>query len=454
MKNTSTQTGRYAAIETLCRLQKTAYPVKPLLESVSSESALSSADRALTMNLVYGVLRKRQYLDSLIGQLSRHPLKKLDVFVLNGLRVGLYQIFFLDRIPESAAVNETVNAMKAARLPKRLHGFVNGILRESIRQKQKGTLPSPEDESTASLLNHPEWMTRRWSARFGQQEMERICRANNEEPLLTLRANTSRISRENLLDLFLQDGLDAAIGHYAPDSIVLPCYQGSINKLPGYKEGYFQPQDEAAQLAALLLSPFRENGVYLDGCAGLGGKTSHILQLTQPYSARVIAVEPEPRRQRLFEDNITRLSDDNRPVLHKKTLQDYSRTSRILFSGVFIDAPCSGTGVTGRHPDIRWNRKPEDFISYQRIQLEILNHAAQLVAENGILVYATCSLEQEENMDVVTAFLKENEEYNLTDCRPFLPEKCQELIADNCFSPHPDSTIDGFFGARLVRQRR
>lgn len=451
MKKTVTQTGRYAAIETLCRLQKTAYPVKPLLESVIGECALSSTDRGLTMNLVYGVLRKRQYLDSLISKLSRHPLRKMDTVVLNGLRVGLYQIFLLDRIPESAAVNETVNAMKAARLPKRLQGFVNGILRESIRQKQKRTLPLPEDASAKSLLNHPEWMTRRWSARFGQQEMERICRANNEEPHLTLRTNTSRITRKQLLDLFLQDRLEARAGYYAPDSIVLPGYQGSIEKLPGYQEGFFQPQDEAAQLAALLLSPIRENGVYLDGCAGLGGKTSHILQLTQPYSARVVAVEPEPRRQRLFEDNITRLSDDNRPILHKKTLQDYSRTSRILFSGVFIDVPCSGTGVTGRHPDIRWNRKPEDFMSYQRTQLEILNHAAQLVSANGILVYATCSLEKEENMDVITAFLQENQEFSLTDCRPFLPEQCHDFIVDNCFSPHPDNTIDGFFGARLVR---
>lgn len=453
MKN-SPQTGRYAAIETLCRLQKTAYPVKPLLESVTGECALSSPDRGLAMNLVYGVLRKRQYLDTLIGKLSRHPLKKMDVIVINGLRVGLYQIFFLDRIPESAAVNETVNAMKAARLPKRLQGFVNGILRESIRQKQKETLPVPDDESGAPLLNHPEWMTKRWSARFGRQEMERICKVNNEEPQLTLRTNTGRISREQLLDLFLQDRIEARSGLYGPDSIVLPDYQGSISTLVGYREGYFQPQDEAAQLATLLLSPIRENGAYLDGCAGLGGKTSHMLQLTHPHSARVVAVEPEPRRQRLFEDNINRLSDDNRPVLHKTTLQDYSRTCRVLFSGVFIDAPCSGTGVTGRHPDIRWNRKPEDFINYQRTQLELLNHAAQLVAENGILVYATCSLEQEENMDVVTAFLEENDEYNLTDCSPFLPEKCHSLITDNCFSPHPDATIDGFFAARLVREGR
>jgi 16S rRNA (cytosine967-C5)-methyltransferase len=451
VKNISNRTGRYAAIETLCRLQKTGYPVKPLLETVTGECALSSADRALTMNLVYGVLRKRQYLDSLIAQLSHHPLRKMDLVVLNGLRVGLYQLFLLDRIPHSAAVNETVNAMKTARLPKRLQGFVNGILRESIRRKKKNTLPGPDDKSSVQLLNHPEWMTARWSERFGQQEMERICRANNKEPHLALRTNTSRLSREQLLDLLRQDGIEAECGPYAPDSVVLPHYQGPISKLPGYIQGFFQAQNEAAQLATLLLSPIHENGLYLDGCAGLGGKTCHILQLTQPYSARVVAIEPEPRRQRLFEDNINRLFDDNRPVLHKTTLQDYSRTCRMLFSGIFIDAPCSGTGVTGRQPDIRWNRKPEDFLHYQQIQLELLNHAAQLVVENGILVYATCSLEQEENMDVVSTFLQENNDYILTDCRPCLPEKCHNLISDNCFSPHPDMYIDGFFAARLKR---
>jgi len=445
------KTSRYAAIETLVRLQRTRYPVKPLFDSVADECRLLGAERGLAMNLVYGVLRRRQYLDLLLGDLCRIPVSRLDPFVYQALSTGLYQLFLLDRIPESAAVNETVNALKAAGLKKHLQGFVNGVLRTGIRQRSRLLQPDTVPPSGRPVLNHPDWLTSRWQDRFGREEMERICRVNNLEPSLTLRVNSARIDRDRFAALLRERGINVRPGRYAPDSLVLADYQGAVAALPGYDEGLFQVQDEAAQLAVLLLGPFTEPALYLDGCAGLGGKTGHIMQLMASGS-RLVAVEPEPQRQRLLQENIVRLFPERQLTFSRTDLQEYRRTSRLQFDRVLIDAPCSGTGVIGRHPDIRWNRQPDDLPGYQLAQLELLAHAAELVAPEGVLVYATCSLEIEENQQVIEQFLADRREFVRLDCRRYLPDAAAVFVEDGYFSPHPGDAIDGFFAARLERR--
>jgi len=443
------RTSRFAAIETLLRLDRTRYPVKPLFDSVADECRIVGAERALAMNLIYGVLRRRHYLELLIDRLSSRQRDQLEPFVYQALLVGLYQLFCLDRIPESAAVNETVNALKAAGLKKHLHGFVNGVLRAATRQRE--TLPGPDGALAAGkpLLNHPAWLTERWRDRFGHDEMARICAVNNGEPSLTLRVNTLTTDRNRLLDRLHEAGIAAIPGPCAPDSLVLPGYQGSITALPGYGQGSFQVQDEAAQLAALLLGPFTSQMAYLDGCAGLGGKTSHILQLMAPGS-RVVAVEPEPQRLRLLQENLDRLAPARQLTICRTSLQEYLRTSRLQFDRVLIDAPCSGTGVIGRHPDIRWNRQPDDLIGYQLEQLELLDTAAELVAPEGVLVYATCSIEIEENQQVVEKFLAAHPAFALTPCREFLPANAAGFLDGAFFAPRPTGVIDGFFAARFI----
>jgi 16S rRNA (cytosine967-C5)-methyltransferase len=444
------KTARFAAIETLLRLQRTRYPVKPLLDTVAAECHLIGTDRNMAMNLMYGVLRHREYLDLLLASLCKRPIGQIDPHVYQALCVGLYQLFFLDRIPESAAVNETVNAMKASGLKPHLHGFVNGVLRAAIRRRDELPAPGNSGPSGEPLLNHPAWLTSRWQARFGREEMQRICASNNLEPLLVLRVNTLRISSDDYLRQLGDAGIAAHPGRYGPDSLQLPEYRGSITALPGYDQGFFQVQDEAAQLAVLLLGPFTEPVAYLDGCAGLGGKTSHIMQ-SMAAGSRVVAVEPEPQRYRLLQENISRLCPDQPLSISRCSLQEYSRTSRLQFQRILIDAPCSGTGVIGRHPDIRWNRQPEDLSRYQQSQLELLDCAADLTAIDGILVYATCSLEPEENQQVIEQFLAEHRDFCRLDCGELLPEAARRLTEDGYFVPRPSSTIDGFFAARLQK---
>ena len=452
MTGPSSPNGRYAAIETLNRLFRTRYPVRILFEKVSEECRLPGAERRLAMNLVYGVLRHRLYLEGLMGRLSRHPLAKFDPFVRQALSVGLYQLFCLDRIPESAAVNETVKAIRTARLPKRLQGFVNGILRESIRQRRNLPGPSSPDSDGQLPLNHPTWLTNRWQENFGREEMVRICLANNHEPQLVLRTNTCHLDRDALLAKFRQQGLTCEPGCYAPDALTLPDFQGSITSLPGYAEGHFQVQDEAAQLASLLLAPFPANGHFLDACAGLGGKTSHLLQLTATGTGQVVAVEPEFQRQRLFAENLQRLFPGKKISLIKDKLQAYQRVCPTIFDRILVDAPCSGTGVIGRHPDIRWNRIAEELQRYQQDQFDLLSCAAALLMPGGVLVYATCSLEPEEDQQLIARFLDQEPHFTLTDCTTFLPEPARIFVKDGCFCPRPDQTIDGFFAARLQRR--
>ena len=413
---------------------------------------LPSNERGLAMQLVYGVLRHRQYLDRILEILSKTPLKKLDPFVHQALAVGLYQIFFLERIPESAAVNEAVESCKAAKIPKRLHGFVNGILRQSIRQKKNLAGKALTDNAGKPVLNHPEWLIKRWQQNFGFDETKRICRANNCEPALVLRVNSPSIKRDDFCRSLEEAGIPCKLGTYSEEAVILPDFHGSITSIPGYGEGFFQVQDEAAQLATRLLGPFRSGARYLDGCAGLGGKTSHLIQLAKQHKLQIHAVEPEPHRLKKLRENIARLFPGYCPVIHEGQLQQFSSFhDELFFDGILIDAPCSGTGVTGRHPDIRWNRRPEELLRYQQEQLTLLSHAAQLVSPSGLLVYATCSLEPEENQQVVNDFLRTHKEFRLTDCSLQLPESAHCFIENKFFIPHPSETIDGFFAARMQR---
>jgi len=448
------QTARFAAIETLCQLERTHLPAGSLFDKVATHCALVGSERHLAMNIIYGVLRQRQSLESLLQSLCKQPLSRIKPFVHQALLTGLYQIFFLDRIPESAAVNEAVKAVQAAHLPKNLQGFVNGVLRESLRQKETLTARLYQDSAGATFLNHPDWLVKRWRERYGEEEMQRICAINNQQSPLILHVNTCVTTKVQLMAAMAQEGIVVQPGTYSEDALVLPEFHGVINKLPGFTEGHFQVQDEAAQLIALLLTPIIPDGRYLDGCAGVGGKTSCLIQLGATAHASIAAVEPDPQRLQKFRENRQRLHPDAPVTLFEMDLQNFAQNCDSPLDGILIDAPCSGTGVTGRHPDIRWNRQEHELARFQKNQLALLEQAAGLLTPGGILVYATCSLEPEENEEVIALFLDRHPDFMTEDCTPFLPPPARELVRDGFFAPLPGPAIDGFFGARLVRREK
>lgn len=441
---------RFIAITTLVKLDQGSTPLPILFQRICAHHQVVGNDRALAMNLIYGVLRQYQYLDNIICRLSRTPLKKMHPTVHQGLAVGFYQILFLDRIPHSAAVNETVQAIRAAKLPKRLCGFVNGILREGLRQLNQ--LPRPDESlQKQRLLNHPDWLTSRWAKHFGDDSMVEICRLNNCQQPLNLRINPLKKTRQQYLDVCKTRCIEAISGRYGNQTVVLPDYQGTVSALPGYEEKWFQVQGEAAQLVTLLFQPFQRYGHYLDGCAGLGGKTGHLLELLAPYGAKLSAVEPEPHRREGLADTHGKAIDNGSLALYGESLQQFSTNSSLSFDGILLDVPCSGTGVIGRQPDIRWRRKAKEIAQYASTQQLLLATAAKMIKPGGTLVYATCSLEPEENYDVIHSFLTTAPDFILEDCTPYLPDNATSLVRNGCFHPLPTDGLDGFFGARLVR---
>ena len=412
----------------------------------------NAKDSPLVTALVYGVLRWQRYLDAILQDFSSHPLHKMKNLTLQSLRVGLFQLCFMDRIPASAAVNETVKALKESRQPKWLTGFVNGVLRNIARQTE--TLPSPWDNNLmppAVRLSHPDWLYQRWLVRYGENTATRICTTNNQQAPLVLRVNTKLMTREAFISELEKCGITAQPGIYCPEAVVLSDFRGDIAGLSGYASGTFMVQDEGAQLISLMLGPF-DAGNYLDGCAGLGGKTIHLAQLI-PGDNQVVAIEPNPMRFKLLQENIKRMGMADRVSCRQSTLADFQDKTDGIFTAILVDAPCSGLGVIRRHPDIRWNRSEDDLQRYQAAQLKLLSEASALLAPGGVLVYATCSIEPEENEEVMAQFLAAQPQFALSS-PPYFPPDAQRFVNNKgLFQTEPDETLDGFFAARLVKSK-
>ncbi len=410
-------------------------------------------DRAFVKSIVFGVLRNKEYLDIIISSFSKHPLKKMKLRTLVTLEAGVYQLLFMDRVPSSAAVNATVDTLKESRQPRWLSGFVNGMLRNISRGKEK--LPAPEVAGINGnpVLNHPQWLVEKWERQLDPQTVRSICQVNNLEPTLTLRVNSRKVRREELLERLLEDGLQVWPCRYSPYGLIFSDFSGSVNDIPGFEQGLFQVQDQAAQLATMLLGPFETRNRILDACAGLGGKTSHILQEIGDR-AEITVVEPDQRRFGLLQENIDRLSlSAGKIEFVGKTLEEYVTGKPACFDGILLDVPCSGTGVIRRNPDIRWNREPSDFASFQETQKKLLNICASLLLPNGQLVYATCSLEPEENEEIIYSFLDQNNGFELVDASILLPQSAGELVSkEGFFKSLPGEYIDGFFAAALRRR--
>ena len=444
---------RLLAIDILCQRQETGQPVDQIRDQVLQQALLPERkDAHLVMALVYGVLRRQRYLDAILQDFSSHPLPKMKNLTLQALRVGLFQLCCMDRIPPSAAINETVNALKESRQPRWLTGFVNGLLRSIARQAD--TLPDPEDEKNmlpaAVRLSHPDWLYERWRNRYGEAEATRICLVNNRQPPLVLRVNTRLTAREEFISRLAAAGISAQAGRFCPESVVLPEHRGEIAGIPGYTEGHFMVQDEGAQLISLMMAPLPA-GACLDACAGLGGKTAHLAGLA-PAGCRIIAVEPNGPRCKLLAENVRRLGLASIVTIHQTTLAALGATGIALFQAILVDAPCSGLGVIRRHPDIRWNRSPAALLRYPREQLALLTQAAGLLAPGGVLVYATCSIEPEENELLVADFLETQPGFALSS-PPFFPPEARQFINEKgFFQTRPDETLDGFFAARFVKR--
>lgn len=410
-------------------------------------------DRALANALIYGVLRWRGKLDWQISSFASRPLNSIKPEVLNILRIGLFQIFFMSRIPQSAAVNTSVEMAKEF-ASKRVAGFVNGLLRNFTRNPEPAALPDPSENQLQALAvaqSFPQWIINRWNNSWGMEETSRLCVALNKIPPVTVRTNTLITTRALLLDKLKPFADNAANTMFSPFGIALQGLHKPVNRLPGFREGLFQIQDEAAQIAALVLGP-RPGEKVLDACAGLGGKTACIAQLMENRGI-LMAADSDKSKLESLKSEMQRLGICNVKTRCLNFETSVDSQDMEAFDRILIDAPCSGMGVIRRNPDIKWSVRKNEFQRHHQRQKRIIKNAAGFLKHGGILVYTVCSLEPEETDSVIGEFLKSAQDYELETIgnRAGDPEISAENNGSLRLFPHRHET-DGFFMARIRRR--
>jgi 16S rRNA (cytosine967-C5)-methyltransferase len=441
---------RAISLDLLNRVEETdRHPDDLLSDSFKRYRHLTSLDRAFLTELTYGVLRWRGKLDWIVQRFANIPLEKIEPAMLNTLRLGLYQIFFLTKTPASAAVNESVELAKKIR-GKGGGGFVNAILRSAIRQKE--TIPFPIERQDPALhvaitQSHPLWLVQRWTEELGIKETVKICVANNRIPALTLRTNTLKIRREDLIEKLREKALVAAPTPFSDDGILLK--KGPpVSELPFLKEGLFAIQDEASQLITHILDP-KPGEKVLDACAAPGGKTTHIAQKMENVG-EIYAFDLRQEKLKQIEEGCKRQGIKIVRATIGDSVHHLVVSGEIKFDRVLADVPCSGFGTLRRNPDLKWRREKEDLKRLSQLQSSILNNLSGYVKKGGVLVYSTCTVFHEENEDVVERFLSEHRAFKLDSLVEVLPEKCHLFIKRGYFKTFPPADeLDGFFAARL-----
>ena len=398
---------RAAAFDILLRVERDSSYASELLHSAAYEH-LSTPDHALATELVMGVLRWRSRLDDEIATASSQPLSKLDLEILIALRLAVYQFHWLDRVPQRAALHESVELVKRAR-KRSAAPFVNAVLRKLSAQpapSERSQLSTPE--ALARAFAHPQWLVERWSQAFGLTTAHQICQHDQSIPTTAIRLRTP--AAEAHLN---QEGIALV-----PGSLLASARRagaGDIAKTHAFRNGEIVIQDEASQLVAALVGSGSGIGLrILDCCAAPGGKTLAVADHNP--NAAITALELHPNRARLLQKMLP--ADERQSARIQVVVADAQQFPiALLFDRVLADVPCSGTGTLARNPEIKWRLTPADLAELNQRQGKILRSALAHVAAGGRLIYSTCSLEKEENEDVVEQALAENKSFRLVDAR-------------------------------------
>ncbi len=409
---------------------------------------LKDQDRGLATELVYGILRMRNHLDYIINQFSKRSVEQLDLEVRNLLRLGVYQMRFLDRIPVRAAVHSTVELAKINN-HQGVVKFINGVLRgidRGLKELKFPDLKTHPVKHISTYYSHPEWLVKEWIERFGIEETIKFCKANNQIPELTIRTNTLKVDPATLADdLFEKHGLDIFLLTYPYEGLILENAAG-FSRLQEFQDGLFTVQGQASMLAAHSLQV--EPGMkVIDLCAAPGGKTTHLAALME-NEGEILAVDIHPHKIKLIEKICQRLG-----VTNVKTLCADINSLEMepeQFDRVLLDAPCSGLGLLAQKPEIRWFKKPEEIQELAKLQKKLFEKGFSLLKPGGIMVYSTCTISLDENQRVIDEALK-MEGIELLDLRHLLPGEEREILAEAGYDtlylelvPHISET-EGFF---------
>lgn len=444
------QSSRYLAVEILEKIEQEDAYSNLLLREVINNQELSKEEANLLTELVYGVLQRRMLLDYQLEPFLKKQ-KKLAHWVGQLLRLSLYQMEFLDRIPDHAIINEAANIARV-KGHRGIVGLVNGVLRNIQRKGVRETTHvQPLNKRLSIQYSLPQWLIDEFIKQHGEKEAEAFANSFSERPKLSLRVNLRKISREAAIDELKEEGFDVTESTISPYGIIVEKGVPIESRL--FKEGYLAVQDESSMLVAPALN-VKPSHYVLDACAAPGGKTMHIATsfLDKEEGGKIVALDIHEHKINLIKDNAKRLKvKEVVEAKHLDARQVLNEFKPETFDRILIDAPCSGLGLMRRRPEIRYNKTKQDILSLQKLQLEILNEASKTLKLGGELIYSTCTITQEENQEVVRQFLEKNKEFSRAKVE--LPESELQVSKDGSLTiyPHQYGT-DGFFICRLKKQ--
>lgn len=438
---------REIALKTVYKIDKEeAYSNIALDEMIKdNRKKLDDRDIGFISELVYGITTWKLTLDEIIKKYSKIRLKKISPWILNILRMGIYQIVFLDKVPKSAAVNESVNLAKRYG-HKSSSNFVNAILRNVEKHDYEEFFQIEDDiERISKTTSMPTWIIEELLKENNIQFVEEICKNSNIKPKVTIRINTLKINKEEMEKLLKERNIEFEEGKL--ENFLILDKVKHIENLDIYKEGYFTIQDEGAGLIAYMLKP-RENEIVLDACSSPGGKTTYMAEMMED-KGKIVAFDLHEHRVKLVEENAKRLG------IHiiKTKCEDasiYKEEYKEKFDKILLDVPCLGLGVLKRKPDIKWKRKKEDIEEITKVQKEILETCSKYLKTGGQLVYSTCSILKEENEDIIQEFLKKHTDFEQISLNE---EKYEVYINKNGnIQLYQNIENDGFFISKLQKK--
>lgn len=413
-----------------------------------NKNILNEKDVGLISEIVYGVTTWRLTIDEIIKKYSSIKLKKISPWILNVLRMGIYQVIFLDKIPKSAAVNESVELAKRYG-HKASSNFVNAILRKVDKQDYDELFQLEDDkERISKTTSMPMWIIEELLKDKTIEEVEEICKASNERPKVSIRANKLKTTTEQLKEILKQKGIEVEDG-ILEEFLILNKVK-NIEQLEEFKKGYFTVQDEAAGFCALILQPNQQDNV-LDSCSSPGGKTTFLAELMND-KGNIEAWDIHEHRTKLVEQTAKRLGIN----IIKTKVNDasvYNEDYKEKFDKILLDVPCLGIGVLKRKPDIKWQRNQEDVAEICKIQYEILETCSKYLKKGGSLVYSTCSIFSEENERIIEKFLKNNTNFEII--KPSLGVNYFEKYYQKgrFIQVYQNQKTDGFFICKLLKNQ-
>lgn len=425
-KNIRGVQSRRLALETLIKIERDKAYANLALSAAFKRKTLSERDRAFVTHLVQGVVRNQSAIDEVLASLSHEPIEKMHFVLRNVLRLAIYQLRFMSDLPPSAVL-DTSNRLARACGHEGMVKFANGVLRNYVRQMESGSAVESSADDADSLSKKyslPQWLIDRWTANFGAEEALKLAEWSQSTPQLTVRASEMSIEPAGLKRIFDEKGFPCRHGELVHSCLIFvdqsgkKTFRGSPSKLPGFEEGLFMVQDEAAAFVSVLVAP-EKGEVIVDLCAAPGGKTVHMAELME-NTGKVIAIDKNTSRLNMVKAARRKLGLTNIEAkgFDGRTFRPDAKVDRVL-----VDAPCSGTGVINRRSDIRSHREAVDLISLSEMQKELVFNAAEMLKPGGTLVYSTCSIEPEENREVIQWLLSERNDLIPFDLTPLINQK-------------------------------